>query len=380
MVKNISVDGNQNDLWSFLAAEKRPLVIYGMGNGADKLIAQLDRHGIPYADVFASDGFVRGQLFHGQRVLSFAEVKEKYDDFLILLAFATSRPEVLSMVDALAASYDLLMPDLPVVGDHIWDADFEKAHQAEIDHARALFCDADSLALFDAVLAYKRTGRINYLRGAPFTTDALPLQFPCDCVITYIDAGAYRGETVISTAKKCPHLRFCAAIEPDRRSFTKLSAFAAQKEIPQIFPIYGAVWNEDGQASFHDSGNRNSSLQGASYQHSERTVPTLRLDSLAYGAEDTAVFRRTDFIKYDVEGAEAEALEGSAELIRLARPIVAVSVYHRTEDLFSLPLLLQKICPDYDFYLTRRDCLPAWELTVCAIPKERALQRKDAHA
>ena len=65
-----------------------------MCNGSDKIIAVLEERGMRAADFFASDGFVRGQLFHGKRVLSLSEVKEKYTDFIILVAFGSHLPEV----------------------------------------------------------------------------------------------------------------------------------------------------------------------------------------------------------------------------------------------------------------------------------------------
>jgi peptidoglycan/xylan/chitin deacetylase (PgdA/CDA1 family) len=52
-----------------------------MGNGADKILDVLDAHGITVSDFFASDGFVRGHSFHGKRVLSFSEIKEKYEKY-----------------------------------------------------------------------------------------------------------------------------------------------------------------------------------------------------------------------------------------------------------------------------------------------------------
>ena len=69
------------DLWEYLSAQKdKKIVMYGMGNGADKILAVCERYGIEVSDFFASDGFVRGHLFHGKRVLSYSEMKEKYGD------------------------------------------------------------------------------------------------------------------------------------------------------------------------------------------------------------------------------------------------------------------------------------------------------------
>ena len=67
----------REDMWDIIKKEKRPIVVYGMGNGADKLLAHLSLYGVEVADFFASDGFVRGHFFHGKRVKSFSEIKEE---------------------------------------------------------------------------------------------------------------------------------------------------------------------------------------------------------------------------------------------------------------------------------------------------------------
>ena len=56
------------DMWQTLAATDKHIVMYGMGNGADKILAVCEKYGIVVKDFFASDGFVRGQHFHGKRV------------------------------------------------------------------------------------------------------------------------------------------------------------------------------------------------------------------------------------------------------------------------------------------------------------------------
>ena len=79
--------------------------------------------------------------------------------------------------------------------------------------------------------------------------------------------------------------------------------------------------------------------------------------------------RCPDYIKYDVEGAEKQALLGSIATIRRCRPALLVSLYHRTEDLFALPLLVHQICPSYRFYLRRGNCYPDWEIQLLAVPQ-----------
>jgi len=59
----------------------------------------------------------------------------------------------------------------------------------------------------------------------------------------------------------------------------------------------------------------------------------------------------TVYLKYDVEGAEREALKGAEDLIRRAQPILAVSVYHKPADLWELPLYMKSLNPGYELFL-----------------------------
>ena len=97
----------ESDMWQDLKNENRPIVIYGMGNGADKLISRFNELNIEFADIFASDGFVRGHSFHGIRVKSFSEIKEIYENFVVVLSFASNREEVLSLFTEIDGKYDM---------------------------------------------------------------------------------------------------------------------------------------------------------------------------------------------------------------------------------------------------------------------------------
>ena len=46
-----------------------------------------------------------------------------------------------------------------------------------------------------------------------------------------------------------------------------------------------------------------------------------------------------------------------------------MSAYHRSEDIFALPLLIREIEPSYKLYLRRYSYVPAWDLNLLAIPK-----------
>ncbi len=346
------------DLWSALQTETRDILLYGMGNGADKLLAVLEERGIPVAGVFASDGFVRGHTFHGMRVQSFSEISAIYppDGCVILLAFGSSRPEVLALFDTVAARYPLFVPDLPVCGETLFDAAFYAAHKEKFDSARALLCDEDSRTLFDLVLACKYTGAYALFGQAVSKKDAWDL-LDAHPISRMADLGAYNGDSAREAMAK-RDMTFILTAEPDRRNFKKLSLWAKTVTDCEIDCRDVAVCDTRGEALFDASGNRNAGLCTG---RASITVPTDSPDGLLKG-------RAVDYMKFDVEGAEAAALRGSAETIRAHRPALRIALYHRPEDMFALPLLLHDISPRYDLFLTRPAGCPAWDLDLVALP------------
>ena len=68
------------DLWTHLKETQKPIVLYGMGNGADKIISVLNTYDIKISGVFASDGFVREKTFHGFKVTDYKTAKQTFGE------------------------------------------------------------------------------------------------------------------------------------------------------------------------------------------------------------------------------------------------------------------------------------------------------------
>ena len=69
-----------------------------MGNGADKILHQFDLKGIKCSGVFASDEFVRGHSFRGFKVKKYTEIEAEFEDFIVVVAFASEREEVIERI------------------------------------------------------------------------------------------------------------------------------------------------------------------------------------------------------------------------------------------------------------------------------------------
>ena len=377
------------DLWQYLktaADGGRPILLYGMGNGADKIITVCDAYGIPVADFFASDGFVRGHSFHGKVVLSFTQACEKYGakNMIVLLSFASSRPDVLEAINRVASVCEMYIPDVPVCGTDLFNAEFYESHLEEINTARALFADEQSRRVYDGIIEYKLSGRMDILRA----TESEPAEayrniLHAESFVTTADLGAYNGDSIRDLRQYAPRLQSVIAMEPDRRNFRKLSEYAtALREAGDpltVHPVQAGAWSHTATLTFHGSGNRNAGLTDAPDAAQGHILPSTA-DNPYFGktaevpvtALDTAAAEvfgntRVDYIKYDVEGAETEALMGSRGIIQRDAPALLVSAYHRNTDLFRLPLLVHELNPAYKLFLRRMAGVPAWDINLYAV-------------
>ena len=365
----------KQDVWQRLKNTEKPIVMYGMGNGADKILAVMEAYGIEVADFFASDGFVRGHTFHGKRVLSFQEVCEKYEDMLVVISFASTLPDVLERFYQIAERYETVAPDVPVSGDTLFTLAYYREHAAEFEQAYNLLADEESKKIFQNIVEYKISGKIGYLEKAVSCEDRVMEEIVCPQNIrTYVDLGAYNGDTIRRLLDKAENLERVYAMEPDARNFRKLQKYAEEEKRVSVHAYPYAAWNKREELIFRVQGNRNSTISQngttgiAVSQSKEKTILAESVDAILAG-------NAADYIKYDVEGAEQQALEGSAETIRSYMPKLLVSLYHRSEDLFKLPLLIRDITPDYRFYLRRFSYVPAWDINLYCVPKSEFLQQ-----
>lgn len=356
----------ERDLWDRLKTIGRPIVIYGMGNGADKILAVLAEKGIAVSDFFASEGFVRGHCFHGKRVLSFREVQEKYKDFVILLAFGSSLDDVMAQVRRLAAQYPLFAPDVPVCGGELFDSGFFQKNRSLFEKARALLADERSRHVFDNVISYKLSGDIAYLASADTPQEEAFAHLLHGGYTAYADLGAYTGDTVKEMLVRFPSIRRVIAFEPSAKPYRKLAAYCGTLAGIEccLYPV--GAWDTKTEMLLSDAGGRNSAVRTDPRASGKKTASgallhTVSCDSLDHCA---ALCAEKLLIKYDVEGSEREAFLGSLETIGKNLTELIVSAYHRSRDLFELPLLIHEKMPQQRLFLRKHPYIPAWDVNL----------------
>ena len=211
-----------------------------MGNGADQIIDLCDRLQIKVAGIFASDEFVRGQVFRGHMVETYTAVKDRLGDFLIVIAFASESPAVLNRFQELSTMHETVAPHLPLFpGDETVSFDWLQQHQQELQQVYDNLADDWSRDVFAASLNYKLSGKLHYLWQSE-TERLKDLQsiFSWSEEETYADLGAYNGDTIREFLQLTnnKYNRIFAA-EPDRRNYKKLSAYLEASGLSDILKI-----------------------------------------------------------------------------------------------------------------------------------------------
>jgi len=148
------------------------------------------------------------------------------------------------------------------------------------------------------------------------------------------------------------------AFEPDPENFAKLAAFAAtQSTASTLFPC--GLSETFMQVQFAANEGAASDLGTGS---GEMTVPCVALDDAVHGL-------CPDYIKLDIKGAEHSALLGMRKTIAAARPHLAVSAYHRPEDLWALAQTITELAPYAKLYL-RQHAFNAFDTVFYAVPQD----------
>ena len=337
------------DLWTYLKQQRSPVVLYGTGNGADKIMAVLEERGIPVSGIFASPGFVRDRKFHDIQVESFEACFNRFGkDMIVLMCFGSSRPEVLDFADNIADKCEFYAPDVPVYGTNLFDKEFCAKHEGEINIVRGLLADELSRKTYDCIINARLTGKTSYLKLCEVSQEEADSVLPADRKGLFLDLGAYDGDTVMRYSSLMQNLTGFIAVEPDRRNMRKLKENTCL--INNIEYVQAFISDKEGTADVSRNIGRGTSLD----KEGSSEVQTVTIDGLIKG-------RQTAFIKFDVEGAEAAAIDGGAQTIAEEKPLMNIACYHRSEDIFELPLKVLKLNHGYKVYMRHTPSIPAWD-------------------
>jgi FkbM family methyltransferase len=323
--------------------------VYGAGGFGKRVLTLLQAQGFPCHGIIDRKFTAPGQLVAGVPALhpeSFraAEARGRclvlgvhshHVDPADIIAFGRDHAfrEILWNADLA----DALGPD--IYNYWLGDRDFISAHLPRLRAAISCLADDRSVTTAIDLFRYRLTGNAALHPAHALAEQYLPpglLTF--DRPITFVDGGAYDGDTFAQLRSNGVDIGHWIAFEPDPQNFAQLAGFArGQTCKATLFPC--GLSDRFMHVPFA-AGEGTSAHLG----EGELTVACVALD-------DVLTDCRPDYIKLDIEGAEQAALRGMRGTIAKDRPALAVSAYHRPEDIWVLIETLTELAPAAKLYL-----------------------------
>lgn len=168
----------------------------------------------------------------------------------------------------------------------------------------------------------------------------------------FVDAGGYDGQTSLDFAKWASvseNIKI-TVFEPEPEFQKK--CHKTLENISNVTVVPKGLWDKDDVLLFDINGSESKIVEASD---NAVKIPVTTIDGILKGDDVT-------FIKMDIEGSELKALRGGGETIKKYKPKLAISIYHKPEDLIEIPNFLLELNPQYKFWL--RHYSMAWFDTV----------------
>jgi FkbM family methyltransferase len=164
-----------------------------------------------------------------------------------------------------------------------------------------------------------------------------------------IDAGGCWGDSALYFAHEVGENGKVYSFEfmPDNLEIFERNMSLNPKLSQIINLVRNPVWSKSGEQLFVEGNGPGARVVPHSGDPNSTRVETFTIDDLVIKEK----IRRVDFIKMDIEGAELEALRGAANTIRQFRPKLAISVYHKLNDIWEIPQYIDGLGLGYKFTL-----------------------------
>ncbi len=350
-------------MWDELKKDKKPVVLYGMGDGAVKLLSILDSLDIKCSGIFASDDFVRYQSFMGYTVKKLSDLENELGDFTVLSAFATRLDDVIENFYRVSSRHKLKIPDINVSRDHLelFDAAFVEKNAKRLESVYSAL-DSVGKAFFEELVLYKYTGEMCHLEKIETLRKSSCLPYDKSLVKSFADFGAYTGDTILEAKSLYPQLEKIAGYEPDPKTFKKLEANTKGFDCHLFNAL---VWDTETELVLRSGGAMNTIIEKNVLM--TENLQKKKCTSVVALTGDGSLPFVPDLIKMDVEGCEAKAISGCSRIISNGKPILKISIYHNHRDLFEIYEKIASLNSGYN-YTIRQKCryIPAWDIELIA--------------
>lgn len=349
----------------------KPVILYGTGSMGVWLLQEFEYAGIPVAAVCDT---YKKEIRFGERVRPvdpLPEALSKYSDAYVLVSSISFYDEIFKMVQAYIPKERILniqdlAAEIPVAAGYTY-RNYVIEHLDTLNWLAEILEDEQSREVLREVVL----GRISR-DSSRFSRIASPCPYFTSDIVqlredeTFIDGGAYIGDTIADFMRETKGaFRKIFSFEPDKKHCEQICRTYADLLAQDRLAVFQkGLWSCRETLRFIE--NDFGSFLTTDPHKNDFIVETVSLD-------DCCIAEPVSFIKLDIEGSELQALQGARQLICKNRPVLAICVYHKIEDLVEIPRYIHSLQPGYRYYLRHHGSL-IYDTVFYAIPEERVKQ------
>ena len=366
--KNPYKDYGVNRMYEFSSSLRiKDCVIWGRGAGAIDIYRKLYREGakvIAFIDSVSSD---TDEDFCLKKVISLKSLKEINGSVNVIIS-TKNRKITREIVNKLndEGIRNLFSPN-PIYPEMNYNIDLMKdlVHKDTeiIEKVRNGLADRRSVEVFENLLKYRLTNNVEYIeksfeKGEKQYYSSI-LEFSEEEV--FVDAGGYTGDTIISFNEFIKgKYKKIFSFEPDEFLFNIIESTIKQKKLKNIKVYKKGLFNEKKEFLFW-TGNETGSSKISEIGNEK--IEAIKLDEAVLDGE------KVTFLKMDIEGSEKEAIEGADYVISKNHPKLAISIYHKADDLWKIPYQIMEKHPEYSLYMRHYNEYEATETVLYGVIK-----------
>lgn len=230
------------------------------------------------------------------------------------------------------------LPIEPVTCWNHFNSDF-LLNRDKYDGLLDVFADEESRRIYKAIINFRLSGNLKYMEG--FTDQQEKQYFEEFLGLSqygevFVDVGGFDGVTSMNFIKRCPDYKAIHFFEPDKNNMS--TAMEKLAKLPSIFYYNLGLSDRKAVVNFAINGSCSNISECGNVQ-----IETEKLDNVLH--------EYVSYIKMDIEGTETKALYGARNTITKWKPRLAVSVYHKGDDMWRIPQQILSYYNNYNIYL-----------------------------
>lgn len=317
----------------------RPVYIFGTNDYASTIATKVK------IDGFIND-ITNEKEFEGIQIVKLSELPK---DAIVISCVVLARPlyaitKIKEWTKDVLEYYffqkhsGLKIPEVIFNNDKSFENEYS-THKNYYDNLQKRLKDERSKEVLDKIIKFRLSGDVKYLANFSFDPTG---QYFDSCVEfndkeVFLDVGCFDGYTSLEFINHVKSFDKIYVFEPESKNMSTVRSNLAKHKNKVEFIESGLSYRSM-TLKFESSG---SSSKISSEGDCEIRVQTL----------DSMNLKNVSYIKMDIEGAELDALKGSNQTIKDCHPKLAISVYHKADDLRKIPEYILSIRNDYDIYL-----------------------------